>query len=134
VQVLADLGFVERLGYGLNRVVTVTRAAGLRPPRFEDASGTFRVTLYSGLDAANHPVPDLSVYASLALNPRQQMALAYLAGHRRITSREYQDLCPDVHAETLRRDLADLVSQGVLLKIGDKRATYYILKKVAPAA
>jgi ATP-dependent DNA helicase RecG len=37
-------------------------------------------------------------------------------------------LCPEVHPETLRRDLADLVSRGVLIKIGEKRATYYILK------
>jgi ATP-dependent DNA helicase RecG len=34
-----------------------------------------------------------------------------------------------VHAETLRRDLADLTSRGLVIKIGDKRATYYILKK-----
>jgi ATP-dependent DNA helicase RecG len=37
-------------------------------------------------------------------------------------------LCPDVSPETLRRDLADLVRKNVLLKIGDKRGTYYILK------
>ena len=29
----------------------------------------------------------------------------------------------------LRRDLADLVYKDILLKVGDKRATYYILKK-----
>jgi ATP-dependent DNA helicase RecG len=33
-----------------------------------------------------------------------------------------------VGAETLRLDLADLVSKGVILKIGDKRGTRYILK------
>ncbi|MBM4429255.1 MAG: hypothetical protein FJ026_02775 [Chloroflexi bacterium] len=31
-------------------------------------------------------------------------------------------------AETIRRDLADLVERDLLLKIGDKRATYYIFK------
>ncbi|MFN2219330.1 MAG: DeoR family transcriptional regulator, partial [Anaerolineae bacterium] len=41
---------------------------------------------------------------------------------------DYQQLCPDVSAETIRRDLADLVGKGLLLKIGEKRATYYILK------
>ena len=46
----------------------------------------------------------------------------------RITNRDYQQLCPDVSAETIRRDLADLVDQGLLLKIGEKRATYYIMK------
>ena len=28
----------------------------------------------------------------------------------------------------IRRDLADLVDQGILLRVGEKRATYYILK------
>ncbi len=62
------------------------------------------------------------------MNLRQETLLEYLDEHPRITNREYQELCPDVHAETLRRDLADLVSRGLLIKVGDKRSTYYILK------
>ncbi len=130
-QVLSDLGFVERLGYGLDRVVASMRQQSLRPPRFEETGGAFRVTLFNDLPAAAaaHPLPDLAAYAAFNLNPRQQAALAYTARNKRITSRDYQELCPEVHSETLRRDLADLVSQGVLIKVGDKRATYYILKK-----
>jgi len=65
----------------------------------------------------------------LGLNQRQEQALMLLLAQRRITSRDYQTLCPEVHPETLRRDLVDLVRKDVLLKVGDKRATYYILKK-----
>jgi ATP-dependent DNA helicase RecG len=64
------------------------------------------------------------------LNPRQQLALTQLTSHRRITSHEFQALCPEVHAETLRRDLADLVSRGIIIKVGDKKSTYYILKHI----
>jgi len=53
--------------------------------------------------------------------------------HRHITSRDYQTLCPEVHPETLRRDLADLVRKDILLKVGDKRAAYYILKNPGPS-
>jgi len=45
-----------------------------------------------------------------------------------ITNREYRLLCPDVSPETLRLDLSDLVDRGLLLKIGAKKGTYYILK------
>jgi ATP-dependent DNA helicase RecG len=38
-----------------------------------------------------------------------------------------------VTAETIRRDLADLVARGLLLKIGDRRGTYYILKQLEPS-
>jgi ATP-dependent DNA helicase RecG len=129
VQALADLGFVERLGYGLDRVVTVMRQNNLPPPLFEEVAGSFRVTLYNPvISQPATTLPDLSVYRDLNLNSRQQMALGHIAQHRRITSSEYQALCPDVHPETLRRDFADLVSRGVLIKVGDKKATYYILK------
>jgi ATP-dependent DNA helicase RecG len=87
------------------------------------------VTLYgSDLGQENQPHPDLPSYQELELNPRQAQALNYLLHHKRITNRDYQELCSDVHPETLRRDLADLVGRGVIIKVGDKRATYYILK------
>ncbi len=131
-QVLSDLGYVERLGYGLDRVVEVTRLNGLLPPQFEELAGTFKVTLFASLagDGSDGRQPDLSRYLQLDLNSRQQLALAQLATRPRISSHDYQALCPEVHAETLRRDLADLVSRGVLIKVGDKKATYYILKKL----
>ncbi len=136
-QVLSDLGFVERLGYGLDRVIESLQKSRLPAPRFEEASGSFRVTLQNHVDEVHlsqggsyQSAVDLSLYQNLNLNPRQQLALNYLAHYSRITSHQYQELCPDVHTETLRRDLVDLISQGILLKIGDKRATYYILKKL----
>jgi ATP-dependent DNA helicase RecG len=125
-QVLSDLGFVERLGYGLNRVVTVMKQAHLPPPRFEEVGGSFRATLFAAEPSA--PPPDLARYDGLNFNLRQERALGYLAQHSRITNRDYQELCPEVSAETLRRDLAALVKQGVLIKVGDKRATYYVLR------
>lgn len=131
VQVLADMGFIERLGYGIDRMMRLMRERELAPPRFEETAGGFRVTLVgeSGAWPRVEPVLDLEVYAQLGLNSRQEKALAFLLSQRRITNRDYQGLCPEVHPETLRRDLADLVHKDVLLKVGNKRATYYILKK-----
>ena len=129
VQVLSDLGFVERLGYGLDRVVRAVRQAGLRQPRFEEVGGAFRVTLFSeSLIPQAAQLQQAAAYHHLNLNPHQEHALAYLIQNQRITSRDYQELSPEVHPETLRRDLVDLVERGVLIKVGDKRATYYILK------
>jgi ATP-dependent DNA helicase RecG len=130
-QVLSDMGFVERLGYGLNRVVTVMKQNNLPQPKFEEIGGAFRVTLFGAESKAQvrGATLDLSIYAEFNLNPRQERAIGYVAQKARITNSDYQTLCPEVSAETLRRDLVDLVKKGVLIKIGDKRATYYILKK-----
>jgi ATP-dependent DNA helicase RecG len=135
-QILSDLGFVERLGYGLNRVMESISQAGLPSPQFVETSGDFRVILHNDLGSlsSNQSVRpttfDMSIFQDLELNPRQKLALNFLARNQRITSHQYQELCPGVHPETLRRDLADLVGQGIMIKVGDKRATYYILKKM----
>jgi ATP-dependent DNA helicase RecG len=63
------------------------------------------------------------------MNERQLKALSYIQENGRITNREYRNLCPTVSAETLRLDFVDLVDRGLLLKIGAKRGTYYILKE-----
>ena len=70
VQVLADLGFVERLGYGLDRVVRVVRQAGLRQPKFEELGGTFRVTLFSeNLAPGPEQLQQVEAYRHLDLIP-----------------------------------------------------------------
>jgi ATP-dependent DNA helicase RecG len=120
VQVLADMGFIEHLGYGIDRMIKLMRDYGLPAPRFHETAGGFRVTLYGhGEGLVSEEEIDLSRWSHLDLSQRQEKALTY---------REYQELCPDVSSETIRRDLADLVNKNVLLKIGRKRATYYIFK------
>lgn len=128
VQVLSDLGFIERLGYGIDRMIRLMTERGLPAPEFQETANGFKVTLYGPAGRFVATRPDARKWQLLNLNPRQQQALEYIAENGRITNREFQELTPDVSPETIRRDLADLVDKGLLLKIGDKRATYYILK------
>ena len=128
VQVLSEMGFIERLGYGIDRMIAVCEQEGLPHPDFSETSAGFRVTIYSRAPSLVGAGPPANLYAHLQLNPRQEKAMDFLQKHRRITNRDYQTLCPDASSETLRRDLADLVDKGLIMKIGQKRATYYILK------
>lgn len=156
VQVLADLGFIERLGYGVDRVIELMRQQSLRAPEFKETDGGFRAVLSNQPEAvkkakvtppppAAKPEPIatpetveqlLGDYREIVLNPRQEAALIYLkqSGSSRITNSELQRLYPDVHAETIRRDLSDLVTKNLLVKMGEKRGSYYVLRKEdAPA-
>ncbi|MFC2023275.1 ATP-binding protein [Chloroflexota bacterium] len=128
VQVLSDMGFIERLGYGIDRMIQKMARAGLPQPRFEETASGFKVTLVGHGAALIDDHAGGRWWRLLDLNQRQDRALAHLADKGRITNRDYQKLCPDVSPETLRRDLQDLVRKNLLLKIGDKRATYYIFK------
>jgi ATP-dependent DNA helicase RecG len=128
VAVLSDLGYIERLGYGIDRMLAAMRAAGLPEPIFAETSAGFQVTLQSAGDSLVSGRPEAQPWAHGFLNPRQEKALAFVRERGRITNSEYQALVPEVSAETIRRDLAGLVEKNLLLRIGEKRATYYILK------
>lgn len=129
VQVLSDMGFVERLGYGIDRMIKLMADEGLPLPQFRETANGFIVTLYGpGDEFVSRQGSQRREWRLVGLSERQIAALEYVGEHGRITNREYQALSPGVSAETIRRDLADLVSRDLLLKIGRKRATYYIFK------
>jgi ATP-dependent DNA helicase RecG len=67
----------------------------------------------------------------MAQNQRIEKMMAFIKVRGQITSREYQELCPGITTESLRRDFTEMVEQGLILRVGDKRGTYYIAKKVA---
>ncbi|MFN8527275.1 MAG: ATP-binding protein [Anaerolineae bacterium] len=137
VQVLSDLRFIERLGYGVDRIYDLLSEQHMQPPQFEETAGGFRATLFNRPEVSPPPeivpvplaYPQLEgMYKGIPINPRQEAALNHLQAHsNRITNSDLQALCPDVHAETIRRDLVDLVNKKILRKLGEKRGSYYIL-------
>ena len=74
------------------------------------------------------PSTSFTARAAPSLNDRQERAVTYMREYGRITNHDFQAMCPDVSAETLRSDLSALVERGMLLRVGEKRGTYYILK------
>ncbi len=115
-------GYIEELGLGIDQMIEEMIRAGHPQPKFIAQPYSFTVILYNRQERP--PLPT----GEPPMNERQLKALQYIREHGRITNREYQQLCPGVSPETLRLDLVDLVRRGILLKIGEKRGTYYILK------
>ncbi len=120
---LYQWGYIEELGLGVDRMIEDMVSTGHMPPEFEARGHRFTVILYNRKDPAR-----VVREWEQNMNDRQIKAVAYVQQSGAITNREYRELCPHVGAETLRLDLVDLVSKGVLLKIGEKRGTRYILK------
>jgi len=119
---LFQWGYIEELGLGVDKMIDDMLAAGHPPPKFKPAPYSFTVILSNQKQRAPMPTWQKNI------SERQKRAVQYLHDNGRITNREYQQLCPDVSAETLRIDLADLVDKGLLIRIGDKKGTYYMLK------
>jgi ATP-dependent DNA helicase RecG len=122
VRGLFQWGYIEELGLGIDQMIDEMVQAGHHPPKFRATPYSFTVTLSNARQRAAVP------RWTRRMNDRQTRALNFVQENGSITNREYRGICPDVSAETLRLDLVDLVERGMLLKIGAKKGTYYILK------
>lgn len=119
---LFQWGYIEELGLGIDRMIEEMVQAGHPPPTFRATPYSFTVTLVKAKERPAVPAWTRN------MNERQARALTYVRENGSITNGEYRRLCPDVSAETLRLDLVDLVEKGLLLKIGSKKGTHYILR------
>ena len=119
---LFQWGYIEELGLGIDRMIEEMLQYGHSAPNFDAKPYSFTVRLHNTLERT----PVRSWPSNM--NERQLRAMNFIEQQGRITNRDYRQLCPEVNPETLRLDLVDLVDKGLLLKIGDKKGTYYILK------
>jgi ATP-dependent DNA helicase RecG len=119
---LFQWGYIEELGLGIDQMIEEMLQAGHPPPEFRPTPYSFTVVL------SNKRERPTAAKWTRSMNERQMRAVNFVRESGSITNREYRQLCPDVSPETLRLDLVDLVDRGVLLKIGSKKGTYYILK------
>jgi len=119
---LFQWGYIEELGLGIDRMIEEMLQRGHPAPEFKATPYSFSVILRNVRERRPSPPWERN------MNERQMRALAHVREFGRITNRDYRAVCPNVSPESLRLDLADLVDKGLLLKVGDKRGTYYILK------
>jgi ATP-dependent DNA helicase RecG len=119
---LFQWGYIEELGLGIDRMIEEMLQYGHPAPEFKATPYSFSVILRNTRE--RRPV----LAWEQNMSERQMRALAHVREFGRITNRDYRTVCPSVSPETLRLDLADLVDRGLLLKVGDKKGTYYILK------
>ncbi len=120
---LYQWGYIEELGLGVDRMIEDMLAAGHPPPLFDAKSHRFSVTLQNRKDLEKI-IPEWEQH----MNERQLKAMQFVQSNGSISNGDYRQLCSHVGAETLRLDLVDLVNKKLLLKIGDKRGTRYILR------
>jgi ATP-dependent DNA helicase RecG len=121
---LFQWGYIEELGLGIDKMIEEMKTAGHQPPVFDAKPYSFTVQLYNARNREAGAPGEIT----RNVNGRQARALAYVRERGSITNREYRQLCSEVSPETLRLDLVDLVEKGMLLKIGSKKGTYYIIK------
>jgi ATP-dependent DNA helicase RecG len=128
-QAFKDYGLIEKFGNGIDRIFKEIEAHPFRPrlPVFRDTGASVIVTLYGAelppeeSDAVQQPR-----VVGINLSERQGRALEYLRTYGRITRSEYCRMYNVADSEAYR-ELSDLVTQGMIVRQGRGRSTYYAL-------
>ena len=116
---LFRIRYAEKVGTGTTDMIADCRAAGLPEPDFEQRGPHFVTILWRDWLTTE-------VLAGLNLNERQLQAVAFVKKNGRITNSEYQQLTGSTR-KTAARDLLNLVEKGILVRLGAKRGSHYML-------
>ena len=112
-------GYIEQWGTGTNEMVKRCLEWGIPEPEFE-LTGTSLIVSF------RKTVLTEEFLRSFGLNERQIEIVKYLKEREFTTSSEYEKMF-EVTDRQVRMDLSQLVSQGLLLKVGKARLTKYRL-------
>ncbi len=137
-QCLASLKLMEQRGSGLGRMKAAMLDHGLDVPEFDSVDGYFQLTLRGPADDLNRlriPVEKAigTIPPSLEeeLNERQKKIIVQLLREGSVSTgwcvKELQ-----VVKDTARRDFNEMISLGILERVGKGRRTRYILKGAQP--
>ena len=116
--------YAEKAGSGILDMIALCREAGLPEPEFRQEGGQFVQTVWRDWLT-------VAVIDKLGLSERQKKAVAFVKTNERITNTDFQEAF-QVAKRTAYRDLNEMVSKGVLQKVGTTgKGTFYILSKGA---
>ncbi len=121
-----DHAVAEQRGFGISSMIRELRGAGLAPPIFEDEIATFRVTFPRQSLLSAEIREWLARLGPESLSPDQQMALALMRGGAAMTNSRYRQIS-GADSRDATRELAELVSRGLIRSTGAGRWTQYVL-------
>ncbi len=111
--------YIEKAGTGTLDMITRCKGAGLPEPDFEQRADEFVVTIWRDWLTA-------AVLNEIGLNERQKQAVTFIKTNKQITNSDLRQMA-NVTARTASRDLEEMVSKGILLKVGATgRSAHYV--------
>jgi ATP-dependent DNA helicase RecG len=130
---LHRLGLVEEAGQGIDRMFTEMEDALLDPPEFQEREASFVVRLKGTTLFTADDRMWIGQFSPLELSPASKMALVYVRRHASIQNEDLRKL-RGLDRDASRAVLQDLVTRGLLERIGERRGSRYVLGPVARKA
>ena len=118
-----NIGWIEKYGSGIGRIINYFKEANLHLPTFENHSGGFLVTVF----ARNKEETKENVTENVT-EKRRQYILQLIEENHNITTTEIAELAGVVR-RTIARDIDFLKDKGILLRVGSDRKGHWKLVK-----
>ena len=112
-------GHIEAWGRGTLKIIEECKNYGLLEPLIEERQGGVTVTLFKDIYNEHY-------LSKLDLNERQVKAIRYIKENKVITNKTYREMF-DITDRTVLRDIEELVEFKMFKKIGNGRATKYVI-------
>jgi ATP-dependent DNA helicase RecG len=121
------IDYIEQMGTGIGRMRDATRKANVAEPIFQ-FNGFFKVTFKR--NSPNTSIGRQSVAnrsLSVATSDRKQAVVTYFEEHGKAKVSEFVEIF-GLSDGRVRALLREMVNDGTIEKVGDKRYAYYTLK------
>ena len=119
--------YIEQMGTGIRRMRNATREAQVAEPEFE-LTGFFKVTFKRNpLDISIGHQSAANRLQSATTADRKSKIISFLEEHNQATVSDFISII-GLSEGRVRDVLRDMVSDGTIEKVGDKRYAYYVLK------
>jgi ATP-dependent DNA helicase RecG len=127
-QAFYDMGDIERLGSGIQRILDSCKEAGLPAPEIKEEEGGFHV-IFKRPTENIYTDKHVPTEGGAELVTREEKVIAFVMRQGKITNSDYQKLFK-VSRRTATRELTDLVEKKVLEKSGvTGKGTAYLKAK-----
>jgi ATP-dependent DNA helicase RecG len=119
--------YIEQMGTGIRRMRNATREAQVADPEFE-LTGFFKVTFKRNpLNISIGRQSTANRLQSATTADRKLKIISFLEEHHQATVSDFISII-ELSEGRVRDVLRDMVSDGTIEKVGDKRYAYYVLK------
>lgn len=123
-QLVYDIGLIEKYGSGIKMMKSLSKEWGNKKPYYKLSPISSTIIFESQIKESSY----ISENILDGLNERQKKAVEYLKAKGRITTNKYV-MINHISERTARNDLAHMVNNRILQKIGKTQSTYYIIRQ-----
>lgn len=127
-RIFKELGYIEQWGTGMRKIYEYSQSAGLKTPEISEKGRFYSLFFLGRLIFQKSQTPINTDKTQLQKKEPQEIVIAYLNRNNSITNKKARELT-GLTADGVKSLFRRMLEQNLLVKKGEKRGTYYCLKK-----